>query len=287
MLQLTWAFPDAASLRMAVEGQIINGRAFVPGAGPAEERAQCELVLDLAGRTHSVRGEVVFVRADEPGRGLGLALGPLDEATKTGLRAFVEACEAPPPSLRTPAFQDGGFGELDALKGPPVAEPAAQPDAQPEAPREEPTPESVGEDVTEGSDGAARMHERLRHLTGGEQLKVAATGNISERVMLERLYGPTVWETLLKNARITPPEVARMAKKGTLPRPLLDFIGANGAWLGVGEVQRALLSNHRTSAGVVTRILTQYNKTELLRVTQNTAYPPGVRGAAKRMLGGT
>jgi hypothetical protein len=82
------------------------------------------------------------------------------------------------------------------------------------------------------------------------------------------------------------PEVSRIAKKGTLPRPLVDLIAGNASWLSAGEVQRALLSNPRSSPAVITKVLHAMPRSELAMVPQQTAYPAAVRNAAKRALGG-
>ena len=66
---------------------------------------------------------------------------------------------------------------------------------------------------------------------------MALTGGLSERVALERMVGPHVWEALLRNPRLTIPEAARIARKGTLPRPLVETIAQSGAWLAAPEVQ--------------------------------------------------
>ena len=94
-----------------------------------------------------------------------------------------------------------------------------------------------------------------------------------------------MWETLLRNPRLTIPEVARIGRKGTLPRPLVEAIAANGSWLAAGEVQRALLSNPRSSTAVIEKLLRAMSRSELNLVLQQTAYPVTVRQAAKRVLG--
>ncbi len=129
------------------------------------------------------------------------------------------------------------------------------------------------------------LHERLRGLNAQEQHRLARGGTLPERVQLERMYGPAVWEALLQNGRITTPEVARIAKKGTLPRPLIELIGASAAWVAAPEVQRALLSNPRASATVITKVLRAMSRSDLQKVPQQTAYPQSVRLAAKKILG--
>ena len=93
--------------------------------------------------------------------------------------------------------------------------------------------------------GPQSVHQRVRGLSAAEQMRCAREGEISERTALERGYGKAVWEALLENPRISVPEVARIARKGNVPRPLLEKIVGNAAWLGSSEVRRALLSNSR------------------------------------------
>lgn len=128
------------------------------------------------------------------------------------------------------------------------------------------------------------VHERLRGLTLVQQIKMAQHGETSERVVLERMYGKTVWEPLLRNARVTTPEVARIARMGSLPRPLVELICNNGAWLQVPEVRRALLSNPRLGADQAIRIVRLLPKHELKLACMQLSYPQVVREAAKRVL---
>jgi hypothetical protein len=237
VLELTLCFPDADALRALFDEQLVLGRAFVPGAGGTEALTKCELVLEQGGRTHRLAAEVVFVKEQDPGRGVGLQLAPLDEDGKDALRGFVEL--APDTTEET-----------------------------------EPEPDGV----------ARNLQERLRAMSTVEQQKIAAGGSLGERVALERMYGPNVWETLLRNARLTIPEVARIGRKGTLPRPLVELIAANATWLATGDVQRALLSNPRSSPAVVTKVLQVMSRSDLALVPQQTGYPAVVRQAAKRML---
>jgi hypothetical protein len=145
------------------------------------------------------------------------------------------------------------------------------------------SPEDV-DDAQNELQARAPAHERLRNLPVVQQIKLALKADTAERIMLERLYGKGVWESLLRNPRITPPEVARIAKMGSLPRPLLEVIVGNGAWLGVPEVRRALLTNPRLSVDVVPRILRLMPKHELKLVPTQTAYASAIREHARRML---
>jgi hypothetical protein len=69
-----------------------------------------------------------------------------------------------------------------------------------------------------------------------------------------------------------------------LPRPLVETIAGHPTWIAVPEVQRAVLSNPHAPPAVVTKVLQAMKRVDLLLVPQQTAYPQGVRAAAKKML---
>ena len=129
---------------------------------------------------------------------------------------------------------------------------------------------------------SANPYLRLRGLPLAEQLRRARTADMQERIALERLYGKAVWEVLLGNPRISVVEVARIARKGQLPMPLLDQIAANDAWIATAEVRRALLSSPRLRGRALRRVLGALPKSELALVEQQTAYPAHVRTEARR-----
>ena len=116
-------------------------------------------------------------------------------------------------------------------------------------------------------------------------LRVAKSGQLAERTALERIYGKAVWEALLNNPNLTPPEVARIARMGTLPKPLIEHIVAHPGWVTKALVRRALLSNPRLSGRSLTKVLRTIPKAELMLVPTQSAYPYRVREAAKRILG--
>jgi PilZ domain-containing protein len=145
----------------------------------------------------------------------------------------------------------------------------------------------AGDDEEEGEERkklGLNHSERLRGLSLVEQIRKANSVDPSERMALERMYGKNVWEALLRNQRLTAPEVARIARMGALPRPLIELIVGNGAWLHVPEVRRALLQNPKLGTDQIQRILRLVPKHELKLASVQTAYPMPVRDAAKKML---
>ncbi len=132
---------------------------------------------------------------------------------------------------------------------------------------------------------AANVNQRLRGLPLHKIHKLARNGTLQERAALERIYGKTVWEFLLQNPNLTPPEVARIARMGTLPKPLIDTIVAHAGWLSKPLVRRALLANPRLSGRALTAVLRALPKAELKLVPQQGGYSFAVKETARRLLG--
>jgi hypothetical protein len=226
------------------------------------------LVLRNAGSELEVRARCVFVDA---AKGSGLQLVDCDADMKQRIIALASGMTG--LAVTAPEHLDDDDG--DAADDDDLVAPTVEIDPE----------EAAMHDVTdEDRRLALNANERLRGLTLAQQLKVAQKGEVTDRTALERLYGKNVWEALLRNPRITGPEVARIARMGTLPRNLLELIVGNGGWLGIPEVRRALLSNPRLGNDQIQRVLRLLPKHELKLAGTQTAYPFTVRDAAKRML---
>jgi hypothetical protein len=113
---------------------------------------------------------------------------------------------------------------------------------------------------------------------------MARSGNLAERTALEKAFGGSVWEGLLKNAQITGSEVARIAKNGMVPATILSQIATNAGWLSRPEVRRALLQNRRLAGSQIDTVLRAMPQGELKLLAKQAIYPPRVREAAKRFL---
>jgi hypothetical protein len=283
-------------LSEALARDIAAGGAFVPGCAVALNE-ECALVV--CGQTEEIElvARVVYL---DPRTGAGLELVGFSPALREHLVKLFDAWLAEPPAVvdEPPAerFEQPPVDDPDADV--PLleldAELASDPPLEAEA---EADPDAVAADIDieatltdeEKADESQRaralsLHERLRGLTMSQQIKVAQRGDQQERIMLERYYNKNVWEPLLRNPKLTSPEVARIARMGTLPRVLLEVIVNNGTWLQVPEVRRALLSNPRLGTDQILRVLRMLPKHELKLASIQTAYPYAVRDAAKRVI---
>jgi len=225
---------------------------------------------------HPLVGRAYDALDDEAARHAGMADGSIETAIYPQFPDY----EAEDNELDLTLGGDDEIGDPGAtLRG---EEPGADADA------------GLGDDGGDTAGGRTRrdsgrpfarnVHERLRGLNLAAQIKLAVSGELHERIVLERLYGKNVWETLLRNPRLTAPEVSRIARYGSLPRVLLEIIVGNNAWLQIPEVRRALLSNPRLATDQVVKVLRLTPKHELKLATVQTAYPVTVRNVAKMLL---
>lgn len=286
-----------AGSRMAVDLGV--GGLFVMDNALALQEV-CEIVVFNDGGQLELPAKCVYVDGNG---GVGLELVGFNEGTKSQLAALieagVEAAANAPATEEQPALSDERGTEehelltaeqltLDTEDQPALLElepePARDTVLDLSAPqRDTPTAITLAAD-DEDDDEKKTLHERMRNLPLHEQVKLAKKGGVTERILLERTYGKNVWEPLLRNPALTAPEVARIARMGALPRPLLEIILGNGAWLQIPEVRRALLSNPRLGTDQIIKLLRMMSKQELKLACTQTAYSMAVRSQAKTLL---
>lgn len=290
-------FASLQDLQRDFERNIRKGGAFSHGAGPLPERSECTLVLvhPVADRELTLAAEVVYVREQEPGRGVGVHIRDFGPSTIATLQAFVDGTGSKslePSVAATPVPDASILAALAAFleePSPPVSPVMEEDIATSEV---EPVPADALEESEDSVVAASPeqklavtvLQDRIRHLGVAAQLKLAREGGLAERVAIERLFGKAVWEAILQNPRVTPPETARMARMGAAPIPLIEMIASNPSWLSSGEVRRALLSNPRLPEDSVTKVLRSVPKPELQMIAQQPYYPIRIRKAARAIL---
>ncbi|MDB4958267.1 MAG: hypothetical protein JWO36_5836 [Myxococcales bacterium] len=272
----------------------ITGDALVEAARHAAAKAGPERQREVTGAP-TITGDALAAAAaaaraaaSAPAEPLGRQREVTGAPTITGDALAAAAAAARAAAQRTPAPTITGDALASAAA---AALAAAEGDTETETETSEAashaTDQSDADDDLEAVRNIpATVHERLRGLTLAQQIKLAHHGEMHERIVLERMYGKSVWEALLRNPKVTGQEVARVARMGTLPRPQIETIVGNGTWLQIPEVRRALLANHRLSPDQVMRILRLLPKHELKLAAIQTAYPMAVRDAARRMMRG-
>src|SRR4051812_13763400 len=111
-LDLCLGYASLSALQRDYETDLRKGRAFIAGATGPGQRERCRLVIvhPDTGHTFAVQAEVVWVKSDAPGIGVGVELRDFGEAERAALRAFVEE--------PTPAAEPRGVEEEPAPHAP-------------------------------------------------------------------------------------------------------------------------------------------------------------------------
>jgi hypothetical protein len=100
------SFASIEALRDEWRSNLRKGRAFVLGVTGVGERQLCVLVLvhPVTQRAHRVAADVVWVKQDEPGAGVGIQFQGFDAAASAALEAFVgDSGSVAPPVPEEPA----------------------------------------------------------------------------------------------------------------------------------------------------------------------------------------
>lgn len=293
MPELVLAFENRAAFLEEYEKNLTHGRAFVSGAVGLPVFSPCTLTIEHpeTRRRESFACEVVMVLEQGSQHGTAVQFSDRSETNLERLHSFARESIAAQVGSEFDDEITGEQGFSCDMAGDEYDELDEQTNPWNEG--------AEGEAATDDDEGAgdgtptkerpniATRAVRLKNLTPQQRMQVARSSVQEDRVVLERLYGSAVWELLLHNPKITVPEVARMARKGTMPRPLLDFIADNEQWIRHSLIRRALLANPRLGPEAVNKVLRTLPARELKLVPQQTAYPPGVRQAATRLMRGS
>jgi hypothetical protein len=270
---LRMCFSDRAALTEELDSNLKLGRTFVRDAHGVDVLADCAVVLVHPddGTELTITGQAVLITDAGPMRGIGVQLRPFDAQILSALEAFVRGARVEP------------VADVAADIAADVAADVAA-DAEPTQEGQDVQDEEGNSPSPSDIQAQPALHERLRKLGVAQQQKIARTGDLQERVMLERLYGKGVWDALIHNPKLTIPEVAGIARKGTIPRPLLEQITENNTWIQAPVVRRALLGNPRMSGEGIMKLLRITPKHELKIIYKTTTYSSQVREAARKVL---
>lgn len=279
-LQLRVSYDDAESLAAEFESNLRHGRAFIACDAQIEVLSECTLILEhpTDGTTLELSAQVVMIGAG----GIGIELRPADDEVIARISAFAATPGITDDASGTSDASDADEEAIDAeseVESAAVARASQRPSQMPS--QRPPRLSSIPPEVQSVS-----RQQVLRNMPMAGQLKIARSGDLSDRVMLERMLGKAVWEALLLNAKLTVPEVAKIARKGTVPKKLLDLIVENAPWARAALVRRALLGNPRVSKDAIHKLLVLTPKPELKLILKSTAYSHAVREAARRLFQG-
>jgi len=291
--ELLLGFVDEAALRREYDANLRHGRAFVAGATGVDRLAPCLLKIVRADTLDILMldAQVVLVSDAEPMRGVAVQInsGEWREqlAQFVGVPLVAKQQESKPVTEPLSPVPDHPAVEEDRATADGSSESeGSSSDQGDQGDDQDQDPNEAGSDRDRGDNVYAERRQRIKKMSAADRGRVAHGSSIDDRVLLERIFGPSVWEMLLHSTTLTPPEVANIARKGSLSIPLLELISDNQNWIRQDIVRRALLGNPRTPPHCIMKVLHAMPKSELKMVAEGaTTYPAKVRSILQTLKG--
>ena len=125
---------------------------------------------------------------------------------------------------------------------------------------------------------------RILHLNTAQKAILAMRGGREERMILVRDSNRTVALGVLKNGRLTEPEVEAIAKMRSIHSDVLRQVGGTRDWAKSATVVTSLVNNPRTPQDVSMNFVNRLSNHDLKIVTMNRDIPELIRRMAKRTL---
>jgi hypothetical protein len=126
---------------------------------------------------------------------------------------------------------------------------------------------------------------RLAQMMGiGEKIKMALTGDKEWRKILIKDANKLVCSGVIKNPRMTEPEVLTVLKSGVQNDEIMRLICANKEWVKNYQIRKALIENPKTPLVNALRYLGTMNEKDVATYAKSRNISSVVATQAKRLL---
>lgn len=141
------------------------------------------------------------------------------------------------------------------------------------------------EEFAESDDPLIRdAFRRILRLNTAQKAILAMRGGREERMILVRDSNRTVAMGVLKNGRLSEPEIEAIAKMRNIHAEVLRQVGSSREWAKSATVVTSLVNNPRTPQDVAMNFVNRLSNHDLKVVTMNRDVPELIRRMAKRTL---
>jgi hypothetical protein len=138
-------------------------------------------------------------------------------------------------------------------------------------------------EVNPADDDSLPMPQRLKHMTIGQKIKVAQTGDKEVRGLLVKEANKQISMAVLKNPRMTENEALKLAvTKGTIEE-LLRMIAGNKVWMKSYQMKCALVTNPKTPVPLSIKLMNQLYDKDLEKTSRSRGIPIIISSTAKKL----
>jgi hypothetical protein len=183
----------------------------------------------------------------------------------------------PGVSIETLRFLEGKGALADASEPPPetVAEP------RDEGPEEG---EDVPEEGSEETEEFRTKYQMAQAMGVSEKIKMALTGDKEWRSILFKDSNKLVNGAVIKNPRITDPEILFIAKSKIQNDEVVRLICSNKEWMKIYAVKKAMVENPKTPLPKALRFLMQLTEKDLASIAKSKNISSVISTNARKTL---
>ncbi|HPQ67752.1 MAG TPA: HEAT repeat domain-containing protein [bacterium] len=138
------------------------------------------------------------------------------------------------------------------------------------------------EDLT--ANARMSLANRVRSMTVLDKMRLGLKGNIEARQILIKSSNKMIQECVLKNARITPEEIIRVAKDKTMREELIRFVASNKEWIKNYEIMHQLCWNPKTPITVAMKFIERLNLKDVQSLAKSKQVPGMLAVAARKVV---
>ena len=145
----------------------------------------------------------------------------------------------------------------------------------------------MAEEDSQNSDAFSErisVNKQIMSLTVAEKIKLALLGNKEVRSILVKDANKLVSTAVLKNPRISDPEVVDVAQSRNSSEEVLRIISNNRGWLRNYQVKCGLVNNPKTPLGIALKLINHLMLKDLKNLAKSKSVPNVISTAAKNSL---
>jgi len=145
-------------------------------------------------------------------------------------------------------------------------------------------PDSKSPEVEEKREHLKPLQEQLRGMTVTEKAMLAMRANLAERRLLIQDPNPKIQEFLMRNPRLTEPEIAWIAKNPMSAIPTLLTIIQHKEWMSVDAIRQGILTNPKTPSHIILDRIPHLSAADLIKMRQAKNLREDIREAVQRQM---
>ncbi len=128
------------------------------------------------------------------------------------------------------------------------------------------------------------LYSQLANLTSAQKIKLALLGNMEARKLMIKESNRLIQESVVKNPRITNPEIQAIASNKQTSQEILRMISSNRTWMRKYALKLAMVQNPKTPQQVSFSLMNQLRTNELKTLAKSKAVSGQVAKQAVLML---